>query len=59
MHYFYPSGSKLMIVEMRGKSFPVEWKQFLRVFPSRFEEKFSALKRELWMTIMLDVILLC
>jgi len=41
---FYPSGSKLMIVEMRGKSFPVEWKQTsLRV--SRVEANFSTKKR--------------
>jgi len=26
---FYPSETKLMIVEMRGKSFPVEWKLVL------------------------------
>ena len=40
---FDPSGTKLMIVEMRGKSFPVEWKQTsLRVFPSRVETNFTA-----------------
>jgi len=43
---FYPYGTKLMIVEMRGKSFPVKWKQTsLRVFPSRVEKKNSAQKR--------------
>jgi len=35
-----------MIVEMRDKSFPVEWKQTsLRVFPSRVEVNFSTQKR--------------
>ena len=43
---FDPYGSKLMIVEMRGKSFPVEWKRTsLRVFSSRVEANFSAQKR--------------
>jgi len=44
---FYRFGSKLMIVEMRGKSFPVEWKKTsLRVFPNRVDANFSAQKRE-------------
>jgi len=39
---FYSSGSKSMIVEMRSKNFPVEWKQAsFRVF----EAKFSAQKK--------------
>jgi hypothetical protein len=43
---FDPSGTKLMIVDMRGKSSPVEWKQTsLRVFPSRVEASFSAQKK--------------
>jgi len=42
---FDPFGSKLMIVEMRGKSFPMEWKKTsLRVFPSRVDANFSAQK---------------
>jgi len=43
---FDPFGSKLMIVEMRGKSFPVKWKKTsLHVFPSRVEANFSTQKR--------------
>jgi len=43
---FYPSGSKLMIVGMSGKSFPVEWKKTsLHVFPSRVDANLSAQKR--------------
>ena len=43
---FDPFGSKSMIVEMKRKSFLVEWKRTsLRVFPSRVDANFSAQKR--------------